>query len=49
MEHSAPLVGIVTRLVGHKGVDLMREVLEKSLWERDKERLKALLKSISAD
>ena len=26
-----PLVGIVTRLVGHKGVDLMREVLEKSL------------------
>ncbi|MGN0531145.1 MAG: glycogen synthase GlgA [Eubacterium sp.] len=30
-----PLVGIVTRLVGHKGVDLMKEVLEKSLWERD--------------
>ena len=30
-----PLVGIVTRLVGHKGVDLMREVLEKSLWEKD--------------
>ncbi len=30
-----PLIGIVTRLVGHKGVDLMKEVLEKSLWERD--------------
>ncbi|MCD7723497.1 MAG: glycogen synthase GlgA [Clostridiales bacterium] len=30
-----PLIGIVTRLVGHKGVDLMAEVLEKSLWERD--------------
>lgn len=30
-----PLVGIVTRLVGHKGVDLMEAVLEKSLWERD--------------
>ena len=30
-----PLVGIVTRLVGHKGVDLMKEVLEKSLWEKD--------------
>lgn len=30
-----PVIGIVTRLVGHKGVDLMKEVLEKSLWERD--------------
>ncbi len=30
-----PIIGIVSRLVGHKGVDLMREVLEKSLWERD--------------
>lgn len=30
-----PVIGIVSRLVGHKGVDLMREVLEKSLWERD--------------
>lgn len=30
-----PLIGIVTRLVGHKGVDLMEAVLEKSLWERD--------------
>ena len=30
-----PLVGIVSRLVGHKGFDLIREVLEKSLWERD--------------
>lgn len=32
---NTPLIGIVTRLVGHKGVDLMKEVLEKSLWERD--------------
>ena len=30
-----PLVGIVSRLVGHKGFDLMKAVLEKSLWERD--------------
>ena len=30
-----PVIGIVTRLVGHKGVDLMKEVLEKSLWERN--------------
>lgn len=30
-----PVIGIVTRLVGHKGVDLMKAVLEKSLWERD--------------
>ncbi len=30
-----PLVGIVSRLAGHKGFDLMKEVLEKSLWERD--------------
>ena len=30
-----PVIGIVTRLVGHKGVDLMQAVLEKSLWERD--------------
>lgn len=30
-----PIIGIVSRLVGHKGFDLMREVLEKSLWERD--------------
>lgn len=30
-----PVIGIVTRLVGHKGVDLMEAVLEKSLWERD--------------
>ena len=30
-----PLIGIVSRLAGHKGFDLMKEVLEKSLWERD--------------
>jgi starch synthase len=30
-----PIIGIVTRLVGHKGVDLMKAVLEKSLWEKD--------------
>lgn len=30
-----PLVGIVSRLAGHKGFDLMKAVLEKSLWERD--------------
>jgi starch synthase len=30
-----PLIGIVSRLVGHKGFDLMKVVLEKSLWERD--------------
>ena len=32
---NTPVIGIVTRLVGHKGVDLMQAVLEKSLWERD--------------
>lgn len=30
-----PVIGIVSRLAGHKGFDLMKEVLEKSLWERD--------------
>jgi starch synthase len=30
-----PVIGIVSRLVGHKGFDLIKEVLEKSLWERD--------------
>ena len=30
-----PVIGIVSRLVGHKGLDLIREVMEKSLWERD--------------
>ena len=30
-----PLIGIVSRLAGHKGFDLMEAVLEKSLWERD--------------
>lgn len=35
VREDVPLVGIVTRLVGHKGVDLMKEVLEKSLWEKD--------------
>lgn len=30
-----PVIGIVTRLVGHKGVDLIKAVIEKSLWERD--------------
>ncbi len=30
-----PLIGIVSRLVGHKGLDLIKEVMEKSLWERD--------------
>ena len=30
-----PVIGIVSRLVGHKGFDLIREVMEKSLWERD--------------
>lgn len=30
-----PLIGIVSRLAGHKGFDLMKAVLEKSLWERD--------------
>ena len=30
-----PIIGIVSRLVGHKGLDLIREVMEKSLWERD--------------
>ena len=32
---NVPLVGIVSRLTGHKGFDLMKAVLEKSLWERD--------------
>lgn len=32
---NVPLVGIVSRLAGHKGFDLMKAVLEKSLWERD--------------
>lgn len=31
VDPDVPVVGIVTRLVGHKGVDLMKEVLEKSL------------------
>lgn len=30
-----PVIGIVSRLVGHKGLDLIKEVMEKSLWERD--------------
>lgn len=30
-----PLIGIVSRLVTHKGFDLVRDVLEKSIWERD--------------
>lgn len=30
-----PLIGIVSRLVGHKGFDLIKDVFEKSLWERD--------------
>lgn len=30
-----PLIGIVSRLVDHKGFDLIKEVFEKSLWERD--------------
>lgn len=30
-----PVIGIVSRLAGHKGFDLIKEVLEKSLWERD--------------
>lgn len=30
-----PLIGIVSRLVNHKGFDLIREVFEKSLWERN--------------
>lgn len=30
-----PLIGIVSRLVTHKGFDLVREVMEKSIWERD--------------
>ena len=30
-----PLIGIVSRLAGHKGFDLMEAVLEKSLWDRD--------------
>ena len=30
-----PLIGIVSRLVGHKGFDLIKEVFETSLWERD--------------
>lgn len=30
-----PLIGIVSRLVGHKGFDLIKEVFEKSLWEKD--------------
>ncbi len=32
---NVPLIGIVTRLTGQKGIDLIKEVLEKSLWERD--------------
>ena len=35
VDPDVPVVGIVTRLVGHKGVDLMKEVLEKSLFERN--------------
>ncbi len=35
VDPDVPIIGIVTRLVGHKGVDLMKEVLEKSLWERN--------------
>lgn len=35
VDPDVPVVGIVTRLVGHKGVDLMKEVLEKSLYERN--------------
>lgn len=30
-----PLIGIVSRLVGHKGFDLIKAVFEKSLWEKD--------------
>lgn len=30
-----PVIGVVSRLVSHKGFDLVREVMEKSLWERD--------------
>ena len=30
-----PLIGIVSRLVEHNGLDLIKEVMEKSLWERD--------------
>lgn len=30
-----PLIGIVSRLATHKGFDLVREVMEKSIWERD--------------
>ena len=35
VDADVPVVGIVSRLVGHKGVDLMKEVLEKSLYERN--------------
>ena len=31
VDADVPVIGIVSRLVGHKGVDLMKEVLEKSL------------------
>lgn len=35
VNENVPLIGIVSRLVSHKGFDLIKEVLEKSLWECD--------------
>ncbi|MCC8022503.1 MAG: glycosyltransferase, partial [Clostridiales bacterium] len=35
VREEVPLVGIDSRLVGHKGFDLIREVMEKSLQERE--------------
>ena len=32
-EPDAPLLGMVTRLVSHKGIDLVRDALEALLWE----------------
>lgn len=30
-----PVLGIVSRLVSHKGFDLIKEILEKLIWEKD--------------
>ncbi|HBA93708.1 MAG TPA: starch synthase, partial [Ruminococcaceae bacterium] len=35
VRNDVPVIGIVSRLVGHKGLDLVKAVMEKSLWERD--------------
>ena len=35
VREDVPVIGIVSRLVGHKGLDLVKAVMEKSLWERD--------------